>query len=174
MAPSWEGKTTLLGLLNRTVLPDAGMIEGVPERIGMVFQEDRLCETYDVAANILLTYRPGTGLHCSGRGKNRGAGAREEALRIIRTEAEKILPPECVTNSVNQLSGGMKRRCAVLRAMLSGAELIIMDEPFAGLDEQNRERTAAYILENLNGRTLLVTTHRAEDAALLDGEIVTL
>ena len=174
MAPSGEGKTTLLGLLNRTVLPDAGMIEGVPERIGMVFQEDRLCETYDVAANILLTYRPGTGLHCSGRGKNRGAGAREEALRIIRTEAEKILPPECVTNSVNQLSGGMKRRCAVLRAMLSGAELIIMDEPFAGLDEQNRERTAAYILENLNGRTLLVTTHRAEDAALLDGEIVTL
>lgn len=174
MAPSGEGKTTLLSLLNRTVLPDAGMIEGVPERIGMVFQEDRLCGEYDAVTNILLTCRRGKRHKGVNHEKNIGTGAKEEAVRIVREEAAKILPSECLTNSVNEMSGGMKRRCAVLRAMLSGAELIIMDEPFAGLDEQNRKRTAACILENLNGRTLLMTTHRAEDAALLDGEIITL
>lgn len=174
MAPSGEGKTTLAGLLNRTIRPDAGTIEGVPERVGMVFQEDRLCGAYDVLANILLTYRIPMGQKCGARGKNGRTGNKEEALGIIKAEAEKILPAECLTRPVNELSGGMKRRCAVLRAMLSGAEFIVMDEPFAGLDERNRERTAAYVRENLNGRMLLVTTHRAEDAALLDGEIVEL
>lgn len=160
MAPSGEGKTTLLRLLDRTLIPDAGTVEGVPERIGMVFQEDRLCGGFDAVTNILLT--------------RADIASKEEAAGIVRTEAAKILPEECLTKPVNELSGGMKRRCAVLRAMLSGAELIVMDEPFAGLDEENRKRTAAYILENLGGRTLLVTTHREEDAALLDGEIVTL
>lgn len=174
MAPSGAGKTTLLSLLNRTVLPDAGTIEGAPERIGMVFQEDRLCGEYDVAANILLTYRPDAGYKRGASERNRVAGAEERAIGLVRAEAAKILPAECLTKAVNKLSGGMKRRCAILRAMFSGAELIVMDEPFAGLDEENRERTAAYILENLNGRTLLVTTHRAEDAELLDGKIVTL
>ncbi len=146
----------------------------MPKRIGMVFQEDRLCGEYDVAANILFTCRRGMGFGCAVQGKNKAAGTKEEMAGMVRTEAAKILPAECLTKTVNELSGGMKRRCAVLRAMLSGTELIVMDEPFAGLDEENRERTAAYILENLNGRTLFVTTHRAEDAALLDGEIVTL
>lgn len=166
MAPSGDGKTTLLGMLNGTVSPDGGTVEGIPKRIGMVFQEDRLCEEYDLAANVLLASR-----YAAGGWKRR---AKEEAASGIRTEAAKILPEECLTNTVNELSGGMKRRCAILRAMLSGAELIIMDEPFAGLDEENRERTAAYILENLNGRTLLVTTHRAEDVELLKAELVTL
>ena len=174
MAPSGEGKTTLLRLLNHTLVPDAGTVEGMPKRIGMVFQEDRLCGEYDVAANILFTCRRGMGFGCAAQGKNKAAGTKEEMAGMVRTEAAKILPAECLTKTVNELSGGMKRRCAVLRAMLSGTELIVMDEPFAGLDEENRERTAAYILENLNGRTLFVTTHRAEDAALLDGEIVTL
>ncbi len=174
MAPSGEGKTTLLGLLNRTVLPDAGTIEGVPERVGMVFQEDRLCGAYDAAANILLTYRRPVKQKIGAHGKCGRMESKEEALGIIQAEAAKILPAECLTQPVSELSGGMKRRCAILRAMLSGAEFIVMDEPFAGLDDRNRERTAAYIRENLNGRTLLVTTHHAEDAALLDGKIAEL
>ena len=154
MAPSGAGKTTLLNLLNRTVLPEMGTVEGVPEHIGMVFQEDRLCGEYDTAANIMLVSR--------------------YSEADVVAEAARILPEECLTKPVRELSGGMKRRCAVLRAMLSGAEFIVMDEPFAGLDDESRERTAAYILEELNGRTLLVTTHRAEDVELLGAELVTL
>lgn len=166
MAPSGTGKTTLLNLLNRTVLPEAGTIEGVPEHIGMVFQEDRLCGEYDVTANIMLAFR-----------QKADSGKRiDKAVtkRNILAEASEILPEECLTKAVSELSGGMKRRCAVLRAMLSGAELIVMDEPFAGLDDESRKRTAAYILKKLNGRTLLVTTHRAEDVELLGAELVTL
>lgn len=154
MAPSGAGKTTLLNLLNRTVLPETGTIEGVPEHIGMVFQEDRLCGEYDTAVNIMLASR--------------------YSETDVLTEAARILPEECLTKSVKELSGGMKRRCAVLRAMLSDAEFIVMDEPFAGLDDESRERTAAYILKELNGRTLLVATHRAEDVELLEAELVTL
>lgn len=154
MAPSGAGKTTLLNLLNRIVLPETGTIEGVPERIGMVFQEDRLCGEYDTAVNIMLASR--------------------YSETDVLAEAARILPEECLTKPVKELSGGMKRRCAVLRAMLSGAEFIVMDEPFAGLDDESRERTAAYILEELNGRTLLVATHRAEDVELLEAELVTL
>jgi len=166
MAPSGAGKTTLLNLLNRTVLPEAGTIEGVPERIGMVFQEDRLCGKCDVAANIMLASR---NMAAGGTGMNRAA-----VLRTVLAEASEILPEECLTRPVKELSGGMRRRCAILRAMLSGEELIVMDEPFTGLDEESRERTAAYILKKLNGRTLLVTTHRAEDVELLAGEKITL
>ncbi|MCM1174176.1 MAG: ATP-binding cassette domain-containing protein [Blautia sp.] len=165
MAPSGAGKTTLLNLLNRTVPADAGTIEGVPERIGMVFQEDRLCGEYDAAANIMLASR-----HTAGGGRK--DRAREK--RYILSEASEILPEECLHKPVKELSGGMKRRCAVLRAVLSGAELIVMDEPFTGLDEETRKRTAAYILKKLDGRTLLVATHRAEDAELLQGELITL
>ncbi len=155
MAPSGGGKTTLLGLLNRMTEADEGEIEGVPERIGMVFQEDRLCEACDVVTNILLT-------------------ADVCDPQKIREEALEILPEESLDRPAGTLSGGMKRRCAVLRAMLSGAQLLMMDEPFTGLDEENRIRTAAYIMKRLEGRTLLVTTHRAADAQLLDGTVVTL
>ena len=166
MAPSGAGKTTLLNLLNRTVRPETGTIEGMPERIGMVFQEDRLCEEYDAAANIMLTY-----CQAADRGKRNG---KEEIKSRILAEASEILPKECLTKPVKELSGGMRRRCAVLRAMLSGTEVLVLDEPFTGLDEETRKRTAAYILKKLNGRTLLVTTHRAEDVELLGAEIVTL
>ena len=64
----------------------------------------------------------------------------------------------------------MRRRVALLRAVLSGADILIMDEPFTGLDEENRGRCAKYLVKQLHGRTLLVATHREEDVALLQGK----
>ena len=150
MAPSGAGKTTLLKILTGLDNADAGEITGMPERIGMMFQEDRLCEDCDAVCNIML------GMCC--------ADAEQ-----IRQEAAGILPEGCLGQPVRELSGGMRRRVALLRAVLSDAALLILDEPFAGLDEENRVRTAAYLLDKLNGRTLLVTTHREEDAGLLQG-----
>ena len=85
-------------------------------------------------------------------------------------QAAGILPDDCLMKPVSDLSGGMRRRVALLRAVLSGADVLILDEPFTGLDEGNRIRCAAYLKEQLQGRTLLVTTHREEDAALLQGK----
>ena len=90
-------------------------------------------------------------------------------IEFVRAEAVQILPEDCLTKSVKELSGGMRRRVALLRAVLSPSKMLILDEPFAGLDEENRVRSAAYLLEHLNGRTLLVTTHREDDVELLSG-----
>ncbi len=161
MAPSGSGKTTLLRLMNRIERPDTGTIDGLPEYIGTVFQEDRLCEEYDVIANIMLTMRRGNS------GKVRSY-KNKITIESVSKEAMHILTEECLTKKVSELSGGMRRRCAILRALLSDAELFIMDEPFTGLDDENREKTAAYILDKLNGRTLIVSTHREEDVNLLN------
>lgn len=155
MAPSGAGKTSFLRILTGLDNADAGTIIGIPERVGMVFQEDRLCESYDAVCNIML-----------------GGGSAEEAQ--VRREAAQILPEECLDKPVRELSGGMRRRVALLRAVLSDAGLLVLDEPFTGLDEESRERTAAYLLDHLGGRTLLVTTHREEDVKLLQGTKVIL
>ena len=156
MAPSGTGKTTFLRILTGLDNADAGEIMGMPARAGMVFQEDRLCEEYDAVCNIML----GTG--------------RAQTVEFVRAEAAKILPQDCLTKPVRELSGGMRRRVTLLRAVLSESELLILDEPFAGLDEDSRARSAAYLLEHLGGRTLLVTTHREDDVELLQGVKVTL
>lgn len=149
MAPSGAGKTTLLKLISGIEKPDSGIIEGMPEYVGMVFQEDRLCERYNAITNIMLTIKP-------------------DYIMKVRKEALYLLPESCLNKPVSELSGGMKRRCAILRAMLSGSEIVIMDEPFNGLDEENRRKSALYILERLNGRTLIITTHRDEDIELFN------
>ncbi|MDE6714478.1 MAG: ABC transporter ATP-binding protein, partial [Lachnospiraceae bacterium] len=62
-----------------------------------------------------------------------------------------------------ELSGGMRRRIAVARAVLSDADRLLLDEPFAGLDEENHERLIRWLLQNRNGRLLVVTTHDEAD-----------
>lgn len=162
MAPSGAGKTTLLRIVTGLEKADGGTVAGMPARVGMVFQEDRLCEDYSAICNIMLgmdrqTYR----------GKSR-----EQLVEYVKTQAARILPEDCLTKPVRNLSGGMRRRTALLRAVLSGAEVLIMDEPFTGLDEENRIRSAAYLEEQLGARTLLATTHQAEDAELLQGTVI--
>ncbi len=66
------------------------------------------------------------------------------------------------------LSGGQKRRVALARALLAEADLVALDEPFTGLDESARRTAAQVILRCLEGRTLLLITHRPEDLPLLN------
>lgn len=165
MAPSGAGKTTFLRILTGLDNADAGSVSGAPARTGMVFQEDRLCEEYDAVCNIML-------------GMSRDAGGpgtgRAQVIEYVRREAARILPEESLTKPVRELSGGMRRRVALLRAVLSGSKLLVLDEPFTGLDEENRARSAAYLMERQEGRTLVVATHREDDAELLQGEKVAL
>lgn len=161
MAPSGAGKTTLLKLISGIERPDLGIIEGRPEHVGMVFQEDRLCERYNVITNIMLTT---SGSRISETERSTAGNSRSSII----DEALCLLPESCLNKPASELSGGMKRRCSILRAMLSGSEIIIMDEPFNGLDEENRRKAALYILERLNGRTFIFTTHRDEDIELIN------
>ena len=85
-----------------------------------------------------------------------------------------MLPEECLTRPVSTLSGGMKRRVAILRAVLAPSDILLLDEPFTGLDEGTKQEVIRYILDRRAGRFLLVTTHQEEDALLLNGQIIRL
>lgn len=150
MAPSGSGKTTLLRILMGLETPDAGTIEGLGTRqISAVFQEDRLCPHLNAAENIRLVNPV-----CSGR----------ELLQ----ELPALLPADSLAKPVSSFSGGMCRRVSLLRAMLSRGEILLFDEPFNGLDEQNRQDAIRYVQARRYNRTLLFTTHHMEEARALE------
>lgn len=160
MAPSGTGKTTLLNLLTGGLKPDSGIVSfevdtGDGVSISMVFQEDRLCSEYTAAYNIAL-------------GLKRGCRKTD----LIQSHLEQLGMDESIFADVKELSGGMKRRVAIVRAVMSPSRVLILDEPFASLDEELKDRTAEYIIENLNGRTLVVVSHDEKDAERLNARIL--
>lgn len=155
MGPSGCGKTTFFHLLLGIIKPDYGRIRGLEkQKVSAVFQEPRLLEEYTAIENAFLF------------------GMFSRGCSWDREEFQKILPADSADKLVKELSGGMQQRVAILRAMNSGASLIVLDEPFAGLDEDTKKNTAEYILESKGSRTLLVSTHSREDVLLLRGEII--
>ena len=158
MRPSGSGKTTLLRILMGLEQPDEGTLEVdiEPAAVSAVFQEDRLCESFSPVENVTM---------CTGRSM--------KASRV-RWEMAKLLPEECLSRPVSTLSGGMKRRVAVLRALLTPSHVLLMDEPFTGMDEDLKRSVIAYIREKQNGRILILSTHQEEDVELIGGELVRL
>ena len=154
MAPSGAGKTTLLRLLAGLEAPDAGTISGLEGlRIGMVFQEDRLLSWLDAVENLRLT------------APERSRKSLSEALRRFGLADIEGQP-------VRELSGGMQRRVALLRALLAPADLLLLDEPFNGLDESTRATIAREALRLIDGRTTLLVTHDPDEAALMGAGIM--
>ena len=157
MGPSGIGKTTLLRLLMGLEQPDAGTITGVAgRRVSAVFQENRLLEYADAIQNIRIV---------SGRN---GMSVKPEEVLCEFLEEEAWYRP------VRELSGGMKRRVAVARALAADSDLLVMDEPFTGLDEQTKRMLIRAIRKFQRGRTLLVVTHQEEDGVLLEAQILRL
>ena len=66
----------------------------------------------------------------------------------------------------------MKRRASVIRAMLADFDVLVLDEPFNGLDPETKKLTADYILSKLNGRTLIMITHNNDDVELIGCEVI--
>lgn len=157
MAPSGSGKTTLFRVLLGLEFADSGVIRGVsPGRISMMFQEDRLCETLTPVENVALVLSP---------------GARRSDVRELLAE---ILPAECLGQPAMELSGGMRRRVSLARAVAFPSDLVVLDEPFTGLDQATKEKVIAFVLRHRADRTLLVATHGEGDARLLGAERVNL
>lgn len=175
MGASGIGKTTLLRILMGLEQPDLGQVvrrEETPDktsmestvrkngrckekskaaaRIGAVFQEDRLFEFADAWKNVELVCERGN-----------------IASPMFRELLSELLEKEAWHRPVCELSGGMRRRVSIARALASPSELLVMDEPFAGLDEETKKSAVQTILKYREGRTLLVVTHQEEDAALL-------
>ena len=155
--PSGCGKTTLLRLIAGLEAPDSGEIRGADgKKISAVFQENRLLENLTAEKNILLTARPG----------------------FTRTDARKLLDELGLSDTAQrrtcELSGGMQRRVAVARALAADYELLLLDEPLTGLDDDARLRVLRRIQADLNGRTAVWITHDPDTAALLGAPVLRL
>lgn len=153
MGESGIGKTTLFGILLGIENPDGGEISGLPEKVSVAFQNDALCPQLSALDNIRLA--------------------------LPKIKKEEIVSAltlvglgDDIHTQAKALSGGMGRRVSVVRAMLSDAPLVLLDEPFRGLDEDSKKKTAGFIVAKKAGRTLIVITHDKEDKALLEADAI--
>lgn len=153
---SGSGKTTLMRILLGLLAPDAGTVSGVPAQKAAVFQEDRLVESLTVQSNLRLVLGKRFNAHT--------AQAHLEALGM----------PDALKLNAGALSGGMKRRVALCRAMLADAPLIALDEPFKGLDAEAKTRAMDYVQHFTAGKTVLLITHDASECAYLGARAVRL
>ncbi len=144
LGESGAGKTTLLRLLLGLEKPDSGTVKNGLGKISVAFQENRLLEQFDITDNIRLV---------SGLDK-----------RSNFEEYKKLLPEESFHNKISLYSGGMKRRAAILRAVIKESQAIFLDEQFREMDEANKRKTMQYVADNRRGRSLLVITHEKSEA----------
>ena len=163
MAPSGGGKTTLLRILAGLETADKGYIEGLEnKKVSMVFQEDRLCNDLNAITNIRII---------CGKKNNGPKGITDSR---IYDELEKAGLKGNEKYPVRELSGGMRRRIAIVRALMADYDILILDEPFAGLDWENKKRLADYIKEKSKGKTVILVTHDKAEAEIMGGEILNL
>lgn len=159
MGSSGSGKTTLLRILMGLETADSGDILwhsslSPSPRISVVFQEDRLCESFSPIENIRMVL------------------PKDFSDSALLQECMHLLPEESLFRPVSTLSGGMKRRTAILRAVLCPSDFLLFDEPFTGLDETTKHFVIRYILEKAENRTILFTTHNKEEISLMGAELL--
>lgn len=155
-APSGTGKTTLLHTIARLQRPLAGSLENTARGRSMMFQDTRLVEDLDAIDNILLFARPGF--------------TRKDA----RDLACELLPKDALSRPVRELSGGQRRRVELARAFAAPGELVLLDEPFGGLDAQAHSCALAFVKRHDAGRIVVFATHDADDAQALGAQILEL
>ncbi len=147
MGQSGSGKTTLIKILMGLEKQDQGEIAGLDQaKKSAVFQEDRLCENLDVYTNVLLPHI-----------------GKQSFSKITKSEIDSYLNSsnilDCGTKLVKTLSGGMKRRVAIVRALLSDYDVLFLDEPFKGLDEENKQKNIDLLLDKTKDKTVIYITH---------------
>ena len=145
-APSGWGKTTLLRILMGLEHPDSGTVQGVG-RVGAVFQEDRLCPQLTAVQNVELVL----------------AEEKTEYKKKIVSDFQRIgYDTEALALPARKLSGGQKRRAALLRALWAESDTLLLDEPFTGMDPATMKKAAALLKERCGGKVVLLATHDRE------------
>ncbi len=150
MGASGCGKSTA-GKLMLGLLPADGGEVRRPKSLGAVFQEDRLCSEFDAVTNIAMV-----------------TGDRKAA----ETALAEVGLADVAGKPVAALSGGMKRRVAIVRALLSEGELFVLDEPFTGLDAANKQQVLECVKSKLQGRSVLLITHSEAEAKALADRVI--
>jgi len=145
---SGSGKTTLVNIILGFEKPDKGdlVFEKKPV-FSVVFQEDRLMEELSARENILLN------------GCNK-----DECDRLLKLFGLD----ESKDRVVSKLSGGMKRRVAIIRALTYNADIYIFDEPFKGIDSEMKEIVMASVRKMLCGKTGILITHDLNETKIAD------
>ena len=147
------GKTSLINALMGLV--DYSGVINCNEALeyAVVFQEDRLLSDFTVFDNVKIT----------AKGYNNA-----EITNYIQSFN---LNPKAL---ISTLSGGMKRRVAILRAILAPANLVILDEPFKGLDADTKEKVMSLVKEKTSDKTMIIITHDLSEARFFDCRIIEL
>jgi len=158
MGQNGSGKTTLARLVLGLTTPDAGAVSGTAGRRGaMTFQEDRLCDQLTAVRNVRLVLD------------------RSVSRAAVVAELSRVgLDGESLTKPVRDLSGGQRRRVAIVRALMADADLVVLDEPFKGLDADGKNVLMAYVQERRAGRTMLLITHDPAEAEWFGAHVVEL
>ncbi|MFZ5974127.1 MAG: ABC transporter ATP-binding protein [Bacillota bacterium] len=148
--PSGSGKTTLFNILAGIVLPDSGSVTFTDnQKVSFAFQEDRLLPWISASDNVEQVIG--------------GNDAHERAVdwlkRVGLTESAEKLPCE--------LSGGMRQRVALARALAYNGDVLLLDEPFRGIDAQAKETLFTLLEKEKLNRLLVLVTHYPEEALRL-------
>lgn len=154
MGASGIGKTTIIRLILGLEKPDSGELY-IPEdkKKSVVFQEDRLLEELNAIWNIKIT----APVHMS--------------ESDIINELESVGLKGSLEQPVSRLSGGMKRRVAIVRALLAESDIIVMDEPCQGLDDELKLQILDYMKRKTLGKLLIMITHDKLEVEYLNAEL---
>jgi NitT/TauT family transport system ATP-binding protein len=158
--PSGCGKTTLVNIITKITDVDSGQIEGVQGKtFSYIFQEDRLLPWATLEANILFVLQ-------SIYSKAEAVKLTEKYLSLVDLLKFKNYYPD-------ELSGGMKQRASIARAFAYGGDMLVMDEPFKGLDFELKKVLMDYIVNYWyqNNPFLLFITHDIDEALYLADDI---
>ena len=157
-APSGWGKTTLLRILMGLETPTSGTVQGVG-KVSAVFQEDRLCPQLTAVENVALVL----------------PGAENQYKKQIEMNFQQLgLDNAALSLPARKLSGGQKRRAALLRALWAESDTLLLDEPFTGMDPETMKKAAALLKARCQDRNVLLATHDREAIEALGWEVIEL
>ena len=157
-APSGWGKTTLLRILMGLETPTSGTVQGVG-KVSAVFQEDRLCPQLTAVENVALVL----------------PGPMNQYKKQIEKDFQQLgLDDAALSLPARKLSGGQKRRAALLRALWAESDTLLLDEPFTGMDPETMKKAAALLKARCQDRNVLLATHDREAIEALGWEVIEL
>ena len=159
---SGNGKSTLLNIILGLVKADAGSVEGMPERVGTVFQEDRLCKDFSVKTAIRMVMdKPAL--------KKSKASKADEYIAVL---LERLELKGFLEKKVSDLSGGEKRRVAIARMIAYFPEIYVLDEALKGLDGHTKYKVMEVLKEETKGKTVIAVTHDRDELKFWGGKVV--
>lgn len=163
MGESGAGKTTLLNIIMGLVSADSGMagysfqsgavMTDGGYRTSAVFQETSLVPHLNPVINVAMVL------------------GRNSDKKRINQELGYLIDEEFLDKPCAQYSGGMKRRVEIVRAIMADSDIVVMDEPFAGLDDTTKNKVIGYIMDNIGDRILIISTHDLSDAEKLGANV---